>query len=55
MAIRNLLLMSVALVSLAACTSDEDKAVDTSMNGMNGGQLAANENALLLELNKTSL
>jgi peptidoglycan-associated lipoprotein len=44
MAIRNLLLMSVALVSLAACTSDEDKAVDTSMNGMNGGQLAANEN-----------
>lgn len=39
MAIRNLLLMSVALVSLAACSSDEDKAVDTSMAGMNGSQL----------------
>jgi peptidoglycan-associated lipoprotein len=37
MAIRNLLLMSVALISLAACSSDEDAAVDTSMNGMNGG------------------
>lgn len=43
MAIRNLLLMSVALVSLAACSSDEDKAVDTSMAGMSGNQLAGSE------------
>lgn len=42
MAIRNLLLMSVALVTLAACSSDDDaKAVDTSMNGLQGGQLGA--------------
>ena len=46
MAIRNLLLMSVALISLAACSSDEDAAVDTSMNGMNGGgQLAGTDGA----------
>ncbi|MBL8641642.1 MAG: peptidoglycan-associated lipoprotein Pal [Alphaproteobacteria bacterium] len=43
MAIRNLLLMSVALVSLAACSSDEDAAVDTSMAGMNAGQLAGTD------------
>ncbi len=43
MAIRNLLLMSVALVSLAACSSDEDKAVDTSMAGMNGSQLSGTD------------
>lgn len=43
MAIRNLLLMSVALVSLAACSSDEDAAVDTSMNGINGGQMAGSD------------
>ena len=45
MAIRNLLLMSVALVSLAACSSDEDAAVDTSMNGMGAGQLAGTDGA----------
>lgn len=44
MAIRNLLLMSVALVTLAACSSDEDAAaVDTSMNGMKAGQLAGSD------------
>ncbi len=44
MAIRNLLLMSVALISLAACSSDEDAAIDSSMNGMNGGgQLAGTD------------
>lgn len=44
MAIRNLLLMSVALVSLAACTSDDEAAaVDTSMAGMNGSQLAGSD------------
>lgn len=43
MAIRNFLLMSVALVTLAACTSDEDKAMDTSMGGMNGSQLAGSD------------
>lgn len=43
MAIRNLLLMSVALVTLAACSSDdEDSAVDTSMAGLNGSQVAGN-------------
>jgi peptidoglycan-associated lipoprotein len=42
MAIRNLLLMSVALVSLAACTSDDE--ADASMNGLNGGgQLAGSD------------
>jgi peptidoglycan-associated lipoprotein len=45
MAIRNLLLMSVALVSLAACSSDEDAAVDTSMSGLQGDQMAANGTA----------
>jgi peptidoglycan-associated lipoprotein len=43
MAIRNLLLMSVALVSLAACSSDDDAAVDTSMSGMNNSQLSGND------------
>lgn len=43
MAIRNLLLMSVALVSLAACSSDEDKALDVGQNGMNGSQLAGSD------------
>lgn len=43
MAIRNFLLMSVALVSLAACTSDENAAgVDTSMNG-GAGQLSGTD------------
>lgn len=42
MAIRNLLLMSVALVTLAACSSD-DEAVDTSMNGLQGGQLSGSD------------
>ena len=46
MAIRNLLLMSVALVTLAACSSDEDAApVDTSMSGLQGGQLGAADGA----------
>ncbi len=40
MAIRNLLLMSVALISLAACSSDDDAALDSSMSGMNNGQLS---------------
>lgn len=44
MAIRNLLLMSVALVSLAACSSDDEAAaVDTSMSGMSGSQLAGSD------------
>lgn len=46
MAIRNLLLMSVALVTLAACSSDENAApVDTSMSGLQGGQLGAADGA----------
>lgn len=44
MAIRNLLLMSVALISLTAC-GDKDNAVDTSMEGMNAGQLSGNDMA----------
>lgn len=44
MAIRNLLLMSVALVTLAACSSDDDATLDTSMNGMNNaGQLSGTD------------
>lgn len=43
MAIRNLLLMSVALVSLAACSSDDDKALDVGQNGMNGSQLSGSD------------
>lgn len=44
MSVRNLLLMSVALVTLAACSSDEDQAgMDTSMSGMNGSQMAGSE------------
>lgn len=39
MAIRNVLLMSVALVSLAACTSDKDKAMDASLDA-NGNPIA---------------
>lgn len=42
MAIRNLLLMSVALVSLAACSSD-DKALDTGAAGVGGNQLAGSD------------
>lgn len=51
MAIRNVLLMSVALVSLAACSSDEDKAVDTSMNGMNNGVVAQDPNGMAAPVN----
>jgi peptidoglycan-associated lipoprotein len=41
MVFRNLLLMSVAVFTLAACSSDEEAAMDTSMNsGMQGGALA---------------
>ena len=44
MSVRNLLLMSVALVTLAACSSDEDQAgMDTSMSGMNGSQMAGSD------------
>lgn len=45
MALRNLLLMSVALVTLAACSSDDDATLDTSMNGMNNpnGQLSGTD------------
>lgn len=44
MAIRNLLLMSVALVTLAACSSDDDATLDTSMSGMNNaGQLSGTD------------
>lgn len=43
MAIRNLLLMSVALVSLAACSSDDDKTLDAGQNGLNGGQLSGSD------------
>jgi len=36
--------MSVALVTLSACSSDEDAAgMDTSMSGMNGTELAGSE------------
>ncbi len=42
MAIRNFLLMSAALVSLAACSSDET--ADASLNGLQGGgQLAGTD------------
>lgn len=52
MAIRNFLLMSVALVSLAACTTDEDAAMDTSMNGgMNGGQMTAGDGTGMAPVN----
>jgi peptidoglycan-associated lipoprotein len=43
MAIRNLLLMSVALISLAACSSDDEKALDTGANGMGANQLAGSD------------
>ncbi len=43
MAIRNLLLMSVALVSLAACSSDDEKALDTGANGMGTNQLSGSD------------
>jgi peptidoglycan-associated lipoprotein len=43
MAIRNLLLMSVALVSLAACSSDDDATLDTSMGANNAGQLSGTD------------
>lgn len=44
MSFRNLLLMSVALVTLSACSSDEDKAgMDSSMAGMNGEGLNGSE------------
>jgi len=44
MIIRNILLMSVALVSLAACSSDEAAPVDTSMSGINNnGQLSGSD------------
>jgi peptidoglycan-associated lipoprotein len=44
MAIRNLLLMSVALVTLAACSSDDDATLDTSMGASNGaGQLSGTD------------
>ena len=44
MSVRNLLLMSVALVTLAACTDDGEQAgMDTSMSGMNGSQMAGSD------------
>ncbi|HNQ91449.1 MAG TPA: peptidoglycan-associated lipoprotein Pal [Alphaproteobacteria bacterium] len=44
MSFRNLLLMSVALVTLSACSSDEDQAgMDSSMAGMNGAGLNGSE------------
>ncbi len=43
MTFRNLLLMSVALVTLSACSSDEDKNMDASMTDMNGSQLAGSD------------
>ncbi|MFA7277327.1 MAG: peptidoglycan-associated lipoprotein Pal [Pseudobdellovibrionaceae bacterium] len=42
MAIRNLLLMSVALVTLTAC-DPEPEAMDTSATGMQGGQLSGSD------------
>jgi len=44
MALRNLLLMSVALVTLAACTTDEETgAMDASAAGMQGGALSGSD------------
>ncbi len=44
MAIRNFLLISVALISLAACSSDENAKLDSSMEGMNNnGQLSGTD------------
>ncbi len=44
MALRNVLLMSVALVSLAACSSDKDKAMDTTLDA-NGNPIAGVDGA----------
>lgn len=44
MTFRTLLLMSAALVTLSACSSDEDSAaMDTSMPAMNGSEMAGSE------------
>jgi peptidoglycan-associated lipoprotein len=43
MTFRNLLLMSVALVTLSACSSDEDQGFDTSAAGMNGSELSGTD------------
>ena len=43
MTIRNLLLMSAALVALSACDKTDENGMDTSMSGMNGTELSGSE------------
>ena len=43
MTIRNLLLMSAALVALSACDKTDENGMDTSMCGMNGTELSGSE------------
>ena len=43
MTLRNLLLMSAALVALSACDKTDENGMDTSMSGMNGTELSGSE------------